>query len=241
MLTSKFNPSLESGHILGVLEPHNLPNKLRHSTKISGFFNKKFFSMQGGGEGNPHQGTLNCKLLSGTGPMPFPMPIMNVVAIFGYPTYSQHVNVYDIFKRSHGYEYERHIYFQNGGYMHTMHHVRYSENEQALSLHGDFQVNAECELPEDIISLNPIVETFIPAGKGRVQSQFVLSWQRKDGTCFLARCESEYRLRNGLSLPSVLFRYAEFITDKSSATMLDLDERIWVTDALAAKNLGEAA
>lgn len=186
MLQSVFHPSIESGHIVGALDPKKLPEKLRHITKISGIFNKQSFVLQGGGEGNPHKGILTCRLFSESGPVCFPMPMMNVVAIFGYPTYSQHLNVYDIFKRSNGYEYERHIYFENQGYMHTMHHVRYSENEDLQVLNGDFQVDAEVDFPNDIVSLNPILETFIPMGKGRVQSQFILSWRRKNGSCFFS-------------------------------------------------------
>ncbi|MDP1614463.1 MAG: hypothetical protein Q8L68_01560 [Methylococcales bacterium] len=231
MFNSNFNPSKYAGEVLPILDLGSIPKTLRHITTIKGIFNNKSFELQGGGTGMPHEGLLDCKLISMNGPVHFPMPLMNVIAIFGYPTYSRHVNVYDIFKRSNGYEYERNIQFENGGFMRSLHTVRYSEDDNKRVLRGCFEVHAEnVDVPLDIISLSPIMETFVPAGPGKVRSKFFLAWNTRSGKQYLANCESEYRLRHNLTLPQILFRHAEFVEDRSTPEMLDLDERIVVTD-----------
>ena len=234
MYYSEFRPSKYAGDILPALDPDTIPKNLRHRTTIEGTFNGKAFRLVGGGKGQPHEGILDCRLESRTGPVPFSMPMMNVIAIFGYPTYSKHVNVFDIFKRSDGYEYERNILFQDGGSMQSLHVVRYGEMDNLRVLDGHFTVTAEANLPTDIIRLDPILETFIPAGPGRVRSKFVLSWVRRSGEHVLASCESEYRLRHDITMPKTVFRSAEFVEDRSTPEVLDLDERIWVSARLAA-------
>lgn len=238
MYKYSFTPSGQAGELLPVLDPNTVPKFLRHQTKVCGNFNDEVFELNGGGKGNPHQGTLDCKMASAYGPVSFPMSLMNVIIIFGYPTYSKHINVFDIFKRSNGYEYERHIEFESGGSMDSLHIVRYGENENERFLNGNFSVEIKGQVPDDIVSLSPILETFVPAGKGKVRSQFILAWNRKSGGQFLANCESEYRLRHDLELPQVLFRHAEFVKDNSTRKNVDLDEKIWVTNQL--RNIEQA-
>jgi len=232
MYRQMFTPTPHAAGPQTVVDPTSIPQRLRHRTRVTGVFNGKKFELVGGGKGKPHEGILDCKMKSQHGSVGFPMPLMNVIVIFGYPTYSKHVDAFDVFKRSDGYEYERHIEFQDGGRMHSLHVVRYGGDGTERYLNGDFEVEATAEVPEDISSLTPIVETFIPDGPGRVRSQFVLAWQRVCGKLFLANCESEYRLRHQLELPELLFRQAEFVKDRSSREVLDLDERIWVTRQL---------
>ena len=119
--------------------------------------------------------------------------------------------------------------------MRSLHLVRFSD--ELKSVNGNFTVEAKADLPDDIVSLDPILETFIPAGPGCVRSKFVLSWNRKNGERLLASCESEYRLRHNLELPYTLFRSAEFIEDRSTREVLDLDERIWVSNRLMAPSV----
>ena len=238
MFTSTFTPTIESAHILPILELGEVPKSLEHRTIIQGQFNGQDFCLSGGGQGSPHEGTLSCKLSSTTGPVPFPMQIMNVIAIFGYPTYSKHINVFDIFKRSNGYEYELNIEFENGGHLHSLHIVRYDDIDGKRYLSGTFHVNAHnVQAPDDITNLSPILETFVPAGKGKVRSKFILNWNTSSGKPFLASCESEYRLRHQLELPQVMFRFAEFLQDRSTDEVLDLDERIWVADHFSQKSV----
>jgi hypothetical protein len=234
MYTTQFRPSSLCGDILPALSPHALPENLRHNTTIEGDFNGEHFKLTGGGYGQPYEGILNCKLESETGPVPFSMPLMNVIAIFGYPHFSKHINAFDVFKKSNGYEYERNIEFENGGNMRSLHIVRFNEDGKINAANGNFSVEAKVDFPDDVISLDPILETFTPAGPGRVRSKFILSWNRKNGTKTMASCESEYRLRHNIELPYALFRCAEFIEDRSNRETLDLDERIWVSNSLRA-------
>ena len=93
--------------------------------------------------------------------------------------------------------------------MKTLHKItRHSDH-----LSGDFQV-LECsvEAPE-LESIEPIVETFIPAGPGKIDSNAVLAWRKKGGEYFTARCESQYRLNHEESLPRLQFHVVHFTTD----------------------------
>lgn len=203
---------------------HKVPVELRHKTVISGTANGKEFRLEGEGVGRPYDGKLSSMLKSSTGPLHISMHLLDIVAIFGYPTYSHyHEDTKDLFKISDGYEYERDIKYENGGYMKTLHKIsRHSDH-----LSGDFKV-LECsvEAPE-LESIEPIVETFVPAGPGKIDSQAVLAWRKKGGGYFTGRCESQYRLNHKESLPHLQFRMVHFTTNHSQE-VLDQKESLHV-------------
>jgi len=181
------------------------------------------FELVGGGVGKPYDGKLASRLTSKNGPLPFSMHLMDIVAIFGYPTYScYHEDTTDLFKRSRGgYEYERHLKFENGGFMDTLHKI----TNDGTSLEGDFcVVDGQVEAPE-LIGIEPIVETFIPAGPGKIRSECVVAWRKKEGGIFSAKCSSEYRLRHDLELPYLHFRVVHFTTNHTQE-ILDQQETL---------------
>jgi len=146
--------------------------QLRHRTVLSGTANGKEFRLEGERVGRPYDGELSTVLKSSSGPLHIPMHLPDVVAIFGYPTYSNyHEDTKDLFKISDGYEYESDIKFENGGHVKTLHKItRHSDH-----LSGDFKI-LECNVQSpELESIEPIVETFIPAGPGKINSQAVLA------------------------------------------------------------------
>jgi hypothetical protein len=201
-----------------------VPEVLQHKTVISGTANGKQFRLAGEGEGRPYDGKLSSVLKSSNGPLHIPMHLLDIVAIFGYPTYSKyHEDTKDLFKISNGYEYEREIKYENGGYMKTLHKItRHSDH-----LSGDFKV-LECtvDAPE-LECIEPIVETFIPAGPGKINSEAALAWRKKGGGFFTALCHSQYRLNHKESLPHVQFRVVHFDTNHSQE-VLDQKESLHV-------------
>lgn len=201
-----------------------VPEKLRHKTIITGTANGKQFRLEGEGEGRPYEGELCALLKTTSGPLHISMHLLDVVSMFGYPTYSRyHEQTKELFKISDGYEYERDIKFENGGYMKTLHKV----TRQPDCLQGDFKV-LECSVEApDLEAIEPIVETFIPAGPGKINSQAVFAWRKKGGGYFTARCESQYRLNHKESLPHLQFRVVHFDTNHSQDT-LDQKESLHV-------------
>ncbi len=197
-----------------------VPEQLSHQTTISGKFNGKSFELKGSGQGHPYEGKLQSRLESTKGPLHFPMHVLDIVAIFGYPTYSCYrEGTTELFKISDGYEYERHIKFENGGYMDTLHKITRSD----AGLSGDFRVlKGECQNMPELEAIEPIVETFIPAGPGKIKSKCVLAWRKVGGGYFMADCESEYRLKHSKELPALQFRSVSFQT---SHTQEVLDQR----------------
>jgi hypothetical protein len=201
-----------------------VPDELNHKTVISGTANGKQFRLEGEGVGRPYDGELRSVLKSSTGPLHIPMHLLDIVAIFGYPTYSNyHEDTKDLFKISDGYEYERDIKYDNGGHMKTLHKIaRHSGH-----LSGDFQV-LECSVDApELECIEPIVETFIPAGPGKINSQAVLAWRKKGGGFFTAHCQSQYRLNHKESLPHLQFRVVQFTTNHSQE-VLDQKESLHV-------------
>ena len=74
--------------------------------------------------------------------------------------------------------------------MKTLHQItRHSDQ-----LSGDFQIlDCTVQAPE-LEGIEPIVETFIPAGPGKINNHAVLAWRNKEGGYFTAQCQSQYRL-----------------------------------------------
>lgn len=185
-----------------------IPEELSHQTTISGTFNGKSFELRGGGKGRPYDGKLESRLESTKGPLHFQMHLLDIVSWF--PTYSRyHEGTTELFKISNGYEYERHIKYENGGSMDTLHKV--TLNDSGLS--GDFRVlKGECLNMPELEGIEPTVETFIPAGPGKIKSKCVLAWRKVGGGWFMADCESEYRLKHNKALPGLQYRAVDFLT-----------------------------
>ena len=80
---------------------HKVPEELRHEAVIRGTANGQQLRLEGEGVGRPYDGKLHSVLKSTTGPLHIPMHLLDIVAIFGYPTYSNyHENNKDLFKIS---------------------------------------------------------------------------------------------------------------------------------------------
>lgn len=183
---------------------------LRQETRCHGTVNGKAFELIGGGSGRPFDGVVHTELKSAAGPLHFPPPLLSPVLVMGYPTFSTyHQGAFDLFKLSDGYEYERHFVFENGGTMNTRHRVDYHGDY----LSGDFEVVDANVNPPDIVSCDPTIETFMPAGPGCIQSQFIMAWHCQRGGLFRATVSSEYRLTHNAGLPYLQFRYITFDSD----------------------------
>ena len=139
------------------------------------------------------------------------MDILSPIALMGYPSYSSYQKgATDLFKISDGYSYTRHFEFDNGGFMDSEHRIKRINNE----LIGEFEVlNAQINLPNSA-NLEPnCIETFYPAGKGRIKSFFKMRWQKEDGNYLTADVNSEYVLNHEYELPFVHFRMIKFMTE----------------------------
>ena len=103
---------------------YKIPVELPHQTVISCTANGRLFRLEGGGVGRPYDGKLGSVLKSTTGPLHITIHLLDIVAVFGYPRYSNyHEDTKDLFKISDGYEYERNIKYENGGHMKTLHKI----------------------------------------------------------------------------------------------------------------------
>lgn len=179
---------------------------LAHQTRCHGQFAGKPFDMRGGGRGRPFDGVVHTDLQTST-PLHFPPAVLAPVLIMGYPTFSTyHPGAFDLFKISDGYSYTRKFLFANHGAMATKHEVIYHGDH----LTGDFEVEyADVDLPP-LLSCEPTVETFVPAGPGVIRSKFLMCWHVERGEIFTADVESEYKLSHNAGLPYMQFRYITF-------------------------------
>lgn len=187
-----------------------VPLTLRQETRCHGVIDGEQFEFVGGGRGRPYDGFIDTDLSAAGKPVGFEPHLFDVILIMGYPTFSRYLSrTHDLFKLSDGYEYERHMTFANGGRLDSVHRVGYQDD----FLSGDFEVtHAEVGAPP-LVGIEPIVETFIPDGPGRIRSHFVVAWNTADGGHLVARCESEYRLTHNAELPQVQFRYIDLEPD----------------------------
>ena len=191
-----------------------IPDRLEQRTFLHGTVNGESFKMRGGGTGAPHEGTVATDLTTNPGPVKFKMGLMAPCIIMGFPTFSKYPpGTHDLFKISDGYEYERHLRFDNGGKLDTVSKVSYhgSKGEEFRVQHveGDFKVDGNVDAPE-LVSVEPLVETFEPAGQGRIKSTFRIVWRTADGGEFAAQAENEYRLKHKQELPFRHQRRIEF-------------------------------
>jgi len=202
----------------------SIARNLGHKTHLFGKINGREFNLQGGGSGKPYDGVLNTTLESTSGKVDFPMHLLDHIAIMGYPTFSQYQKgCYDLFKISDGYKYSRSLKFSCGGYMETRHDIKRTKNE----LIGEFEVvEAEFSAP-DIEDVERLVETFYPAGPGRIESYFKARWVTTEGQIYSADVNSVYELNHDLTLPFPHFRLVNFETNHSD-TVLNQDELLIV-------------
>jgi hypothetical protein len=194
-----------------------IPGKLEQRTYLHGTVNGEAFAMRGGGMGAPHDGTVATELATNPGPVGFPMGLMAVCIIMGFPTFSKYPKgTHDLFKISDGYEYERHLRFEEGGTLDTISKVTYHGSRggdlQVRYVEGDFEVNAQVDAPE-LVSIEPLVETFEPAGEGRIKSTFKVVWRTADGGTFTADADNVYKLKHKQALPFKHKRRIEFDTE----------------------------
>jgi hypothetical protein len=220
--------------IQGLRQPIPLPfpDVMRHETRLWGTLNGVEFELLGGGVGEPFRGKIKTELRSTTGPVPVPMAVLDLEPIMGYPTFSNYQKgCFDLFKISDGYDYERHIRFEDGGRMESVHHVE----RHGDVMTGDFRVEGELNPPE-LGEIEPIMETFFPSGPGTIGSRFLAAWHRPDGGIYTASVESEYRLRHNAMLPWLQFRQIQFKTDHTQEVLRQSEDLTVVRD-LAALNV----
>ena len=206
----------------------SIARKLDHDTHLFGVINGQKFDLKGGGVGHPYEGSLNTHLDSTTGPVHFPMAILSHIAIMGYPTFSQYQKgCYDLFKISNGYKYTRSLKFSCGGHMETHHTITRTPS----GLVGEFEVvEAKFNCPE-LDQVERLVETFYPAGPGKIQSYFKARWTTKDGSIYSADVNSTYHLNHDITLPFPHFRLVNFDTNHSDTTLAQDEMLLVISDA----------
>jgi hypothetical protein len=193
-----------------------IPQTLEQKTLLHGTVNGENFKMRGGGMGAPHEGRVATDLVTNPGPVQFKTGLMAPCIIMGYPTFSKYPEgTHDLFKISDGYEYERHLTFENGGKLDTISKVTYHGDRggdfHVRHVEGDFEVHGQVEAPE-LVGVDPLVETFEPAGPGRINSTFRIVWRTADGGQFAATAKNVYRLKHRQALPFPHKRRIEFET-----------------------------
>jgi hypothetical protein len=197
-----------------------IPAVLAIQTRLYGTINGKEFDLRGGGEGRPYDGIIKVEYVSQLGPVHFPMHLMDIPAIMGYPTFSRHQQgCFDLFKLSNGYEYERHIAYDGGGRSDSVHKVTYLGDK----IVGDFKVDAEVDAPT-LTDVEPLVETMVPAGPGKVASTFWAHWRTREGCLFRGAVESEYRLTHNATLPWAQFRQVIFDSNHTQEVFRQSEE-----------------
>jgi len=201
-----------------------IPERLAIETTMYGSINGERFKLVGGGEGQPFAGVIHQVLNVNPTAVTFPMGLMDVPGVMGFPTFSRYLDgTTDLFKREpFSYEYKRRLRFQDGGVMESFHRVEYCEDRVV----GDFRVEGEGIRATELGPIEPIVETFIPAGPGRIRSTFTVVYPTSDGP-YTAHAKSEYTLHHDGELPGVQFRHIEFTTNHSQETH-DQTERLIV-------------
>jgi hypothetical protein len=201
-----------------------VPDELEHRTTLYGTINGEDFKLVGGGKGRPYDGTISTSLRTNPGPVGFKVPVLNMFCVTGFPTFSAYKKgTEDLFKISDGYEYDRVLRFPEGGEIRGVHKVHFEGDNLIV---GDFKVEGNVDAPE-LVGIEPVVETFVPAGKGKVKSSHTVAWKTADGGHFVAHGESEYRLKHDKELPGLQFRHIVFESKHTQET-LEQSERLTV-------------
>ena len=177
--------------------------------EISGFLNGHSFGLVGGGLQDATDGLVNGRYDYRVRPKNFEPMIFNCLLITGYPSVSKSTgNSRNPFKGKQ-YHYYRSIEFENGQSLKLETKCDLETVDGVEILNSSFVINGDLNTPI-LISVEPVVETWIPIGPGRVDGVFPMVWRDEKGNALTGIAKTEYHINDpDFDLENVQHRWIE--------------------------------
>lgn len=112
--------------------------------------------------------------------------------------------------------------------------TRYSVDRNGKGLQANFNMSGSVEVPR-LTRVLPTLETWVPAGRGKIRGHFTMVWQAESGDCLKGEAETEYLLPLEQSLPDVQYRYIEISLTPGERTVRQSERIIILTPAKLAE------
>jgi hypothetical protein len=128
--------------------------------------------------------------------------ILSACLITGYPNASASIGGCRNIFQGHTYSYNRTLRFRSGEVLVLDTNCKLDGNR----LLSDFRLQGSSPLA-DVYSIDPLVESWEPAGPGRIRGHFTAAWRRKTGGLVVADAVTDYRIDTSEEQQEFLHRY----------------------------------
>jgi hypothetical protein len=172
------------------------------STRLTGTVNGSPIELTGSGIVQPLDGLTHANYSVLSIPQGFDPHLFSVFLITGLPGASKTLEgAHNIFF-GRNQSYTRRVVFSNGDVL---------DYRAQITWHKDrtesiFVLNGSVTVPE-LTGIEPLVETWIPHGPGRVTGYFTAAWKSLDGGWIVANVDSEYLIDTTDVLRGLHHRY----------------------------------
>jgi hypothetical protein len=176
---------------------------------LNGQVNGQDVSATGRAVLQPDEGITTGRYVLGDLPRGLHPRLLGAILITGYPTASKALAGAQNPFRTTSYGYTRKLDFGSFGYLLLNAYCR----KEPGAITSTFQLTGQVDVPE-LTAMEPLVETWIPNGLGRVHAHFTGSW-RSDAlsdTRVFAECITEYQLESGELLKNRQHRFVTLHT-----------------------------
>jgi hypothetical protein len=158
--------------------------------------------------------------------------ILGAILITGYPTASKALPGAQNPFRTTSYGYTRRLDFGQSGNLILN---AYCKKEPG-SITSTFQLTGQIDAPA-LVAMEPLVETWIPAGKGRVHAHFTASWRTAKGRRMFAECFTDYILESGETLRNRQHRFVTLHTTVKG-NLMSKDQHVTLFKEFPAHQVG---
>jgi hypothetical protein len=171
---------------------------------VSGNVNGSSFEVHGFSHGVPGSGNIRADVdLGGSLPHGFQLPILSYVLLTGQPSMSfvtrgasnPFVSTAGVYKAVRTLQIDDETSFTTS----------YDVTKKGNQLEAHFSITGISKLPA-LKSIKPTIETWTPKGPGRIDGNFVMSWESEDGSVVTGTTKTRYQLPTEEVLPGVHFR-----------------------------------
>jgi hypothetical protein len=184
-----------------------VPREIVFIATVDGSLNSVPMRLHGQGTIDHDVGRTEGAYVLTEAPPDFSPYLLGPMLITGYPNASRSaVGVENIFK-GRSYRYTRQIAFRTGERIQLAAECDLSDG----TLRSRFTVSGD--LPhESPAPLEPLIESWIPAGEGRIRGTFTAAWKRLDGQYLVADVTTDYDVDTLMSQQQTLHRYVRIST-----------------------------
>lgn len=158
---------------------------------LEGIINGVKVTLQGSGECSDVLGVVDGTYTTSNAVKGFDPLVFNAFIITGYPSESRSIgSAMNPFKQTN-YSYDRTVKFEDGKEIDLYAECIFKNGilESQFKLKGESKISA-------LVAIEPLVETWIPVTKNRIDGFFTMVWRTKSGKYTTGRAHTKYHIPN---------------------------------------------